>query len=291
MKKYLALFLTLVLVGTMSSLWVSAEEDTTPITDGFEFDIANVDTKIVGAKGLILTSQDAYNNSGAGWAINILCEKVANNLYKAKQDAAFSSVGQLPALTLGADDIVISIHSDGVDANKEQKKQAMKVKAGMYFTLSGIDLTKSGAVEGKAKLSVNNPQEPAPVQETITIDGVLNDTGWKEGGWTHATTDNTRLYDPNNKIADRNDTFDFQFRADDTKLYVALKSNNKPFGTADINGNGKGTQFRLWIFNDGYKDNAGNEFTTYNYFIDLKFVDGTVSVFSKQNTVITETQV
>jgi len=291
MKKYLALFLTLVLVGTMGSLLVNgAEADTTPITDGFVFDIANVDTKVAAEKGLILTSQDAYNNSGAGWSILILCEKVSDNLYKAKQDATYSSTGTLPQLVVGANDIVISIHSDGEKENKDQKKQAMKVKAGMYFTLTDIDLTKSGAVSGKAKVNINNPQgeDPKPpveeVKEVITIDGKLDDNGWKTNGWTHFDSSNSRVMNEIKPEAPRSENIDFQFRTDDTKLYVALKSNTKPFGTAAINGNGKGSNFRLWFFNDGYKDSEGHEFTTYNYFIDFVYKSGELGIIQRKNT-------
>ncbi|HPP84957.1 MAG TPA: hypothetical protein PK795_03495, partial [Bacillota bacterium] len=174
--------LTLMLIGTMSSLWVTAEEE----EPGFEFTIEGVDVKVIAESGIICTTQQAYEASRQNWSILILCEKVADNLYRAKQDAEVAR-GSMPALTLGENDIVIGIHSassnpDFIDQYKNvlQKNEAMKVKAGTYFTLIDIDLTKAGYVNGKAKVSLSNPNEepgPAPVQETITIDGKFDDTG------------------------------------------------------------------------------------------------------------------
>ena len=290
MKKVLALVLTLMLIGTMSSLWVTAEEEE-PVTDGFEFTIEGVDVKVIAESGIICTTQQAYEASGQNWSILILCEKVADNLYRAKQDAEVAR-GSMPALTLGENDIVIGIHSassnpDFIDQYKNvlQKNEAMKVKAGTYFTLIDIDLTKAGDVNGKAKVSLSNPNEepgPAPVQETITIDGKFDDTGWKASGWTHVDSSNATLYA---NTEGRDDNFDFQFRADDTYLYVALKSNNKPLGTDEIFGNGKGTMFRLWFFTDGFADGDGNEYTTYNYLIDFRYKNGTLDVEARKNNV------
>ena len=123
---------------------------------------------------------------------------------------------------------------------------------------------------------------PEPVQETITIDGKFDDTGWKASGWTHVDSSNATLYA---NTEGRDDNFDFQFRADDTYLYVALKSNNKPLGTDEIFGNGKGTMFRLWFFTDGFADGDGNEYTTYNYLIDFRYKNGTLDVEARKNNV------
>jgi hypothetical protein len=129
-------------------------------------------------------------------------------------------------------------------------------------------------------------EDPKPVEEVkeeIKIDGKLDDNGWKTNGWTKVSNDNARVYEEKVQDPKRTDTFDFQFRTDDSKLYVALKSNNKPFGTDKYFGNGKGTNFRLWFFTDGYKDQEGHEYTTYNYLMDFYYKSGNLVMEVKRN--------
>ncbi|PKM62913.1 MAG: hypothetical protein CVU97_03060, partial [Firmicutes bacterium HGW-Firmicutes-21] len=166
MKKFIAVLLSIVLISTLSAVFVTADEES---VDGFVFSISAVDTKVVAEGGLIITSQEALAASTAGWAILILCEKVEDNLYKAKSDVIAptpAGATDLSTVIMGANDIVIVIHSATSNPdnaaqypNVFSKLAALKIKAGNYFTLSGIDLTAKTATNGKATVSLTDPRE------------------------------------------------------------------------------------------------------------------------------------
>lgn len=279
MKKFLAVLMSIVLVGTMSALFVTADEAST-VEDGYVFNIHNVDTTVAAEKGLILTTQETYDNSKAGYSTLILCEVVKDNLYKAKK-VEIGGKAELPKLTLEKNDIVISIHSDSKAANKDQKAAAMKVKEGMFFTLKNIDLSKAGAVtDGTATVShkdPNAPKEPVKVEEKITVDGKFDDNAWLKDSWKHVDSENGKWQAALKDDETRKENFDYQFRADDKNLYFAFKLNNAPLGTDTIYGNGKGSNLRLWFQND-------DTFKAYTHFVSVYYKDGEIELESKKNT-------
>jgi len=159
MKKTAIFIISAVLCISLTGLFVFAE-----VPDGFEFDIGAIDTKVISEGGIILTSESALADSSTGWCILIQCEKVEDNLYKAKSDAITDVDGNVKTLAFDEDDIVIAIHSSSsveelIDEhpNVVQKVTAKEVKAGMYIELSGIDLENNTVTDGKAICSVNKP--------------------------------------------------------------------------------------------------------------------------------------
>lgn len=105
----------------------------------------------------------------------------------------------------------------------------------------------------------------------ITIDGKFDDPAWVADGWTHVDSSNAKVQTPLKEGEIRRENYDFQMRTDDANLYVAMKFNAPPVGTDTINGNGKGTTFRLWIYTDGVKDGTGVEYITYNSFVEYYY--------------------
>lgn len=169
MKKALILILSLILISTTALVFTSAQ---TEEIDGFEFNIAAIDGSIAGEDGVIVTNQAGLATANLSWAISIHCEKVENNLYRAKADA-IQGAGAAPDVTMATDDIVIGIHSSTSDVsqateypNVYSKLAALEVKAGMYFTLENIDLTAKTSTNGKAILSVTDPR----VEDTSSND-------------------------------------------------------------------------------------------------------------------------
>ena len=142
MKRITVILLTLLFIGTIG-ISVYAQTDS---LNGYEFNILAVDTSITPESGLILTSASALSSSGVSWSILIHCVKTAENIYTVKEDA-ITPTGTIPSITFSTGDIVIAIHSSTSNPdlansypNVNQKINAMKVKAGMYFTLKNIDL-------------------------------------------------------------------------------------------------------------------------------------------------------
>lgn len=182
MKKALIYFLILLIIGTMSIVITTAQEDETDI-DGFVFNIAAVDDEITAESGLILTSEDALANSMTGWSILIHCSKVENNLYVAKADV-IEPEGEVPELSFEQGDIVIAIHSASSDMsevdlypNVPQKLAALQVKAGMYFILNNIDLSEKTSNNGTATLSLEPPDNELPDDDPMGE--MVEDPGYK----------------------------------------------------------------------------------------------------------------
>lgn len=160
MKKFLATVLSVILIATISSMFVSAIEND---PEGFQFDILEVDKAIQPEKGLILTSAQALADSKTGWSIVIHCEKVEENVYKVVEAPA-TPTGTVMSFTFKEGDIVIAIHSAtskvedaATYPNVTQKLAALNVTSGMYFKLVGIDLTAKTATNGKAICSSAKP--------------------------------------------------------------------------------------------------------------------------------------
>ncbi|MDD4165312.1 MAG: hypothetical protein PHD66_08950, partial [Eubacteriales bacterium] len=185
MKKFLSVLLSLMLISTMSTLFVIAEDID---VDGYEFDIDYVDGAIAGEDGVVVTNEDSMKTANLRWTINIICELVEGNVYVVKEDA-IQGDGNVPEYALEDGDIIIGIHSDGSEnaLNLEQKRAALLVKKDMQITLSGIDLVAKTVTNGKA--TVADTREIVEVPETITVDGVFDDNGWSSDGWT--TVDST----------------------------------------------------------------------------------------------------
>ena len=116
---------------------------------------------------------------------------------------------------------------------------------------------------------------PTPVKETITVDGELNDNGWKADGWKEVTPETGRWQtEPQTE-----DTlsYRYQLRADDEYLYVAVEAACKSVD----GGNGNGTNLRFWI-------NSDPEATIYTHFYDVFTQDGETKVLAKRNNSKTE---
>ena len=282
MKKFLSVLLSLMLISTMSTLFVIAEDID---VDGYEFDIDYVDGAIAGEDGVVVTNEDSMKTANLRWTINIICELVEGNVYVVKEDA-IQGDGNVPEYALEDGDIIIGIHSDGSEnaLNLEQKRAALLVKKDMQITLSGIDLVAKTVTNGKA--TVADTREIVEVPETITVDGVFDDNGWSSDGWTTVDSTTGKWQTALEEDVTRPDAYDFQMRTDDTNLYLAIKSNQAPLGTETNNGNGKGSNFRLWIFVDGatYGDPAV-AYTTYNYFLNYAYIPGGDTLTIYQNTL------
>ena len=116
---------------------------------------------------------------------------------------------------------------------------------------------------------------PTPVKETITVDGNVDDNGWKADGWKEVTPETGRWQtEPQTE-----DTlsYRYQLRADDEYLYVAVEAACKSVD----GGNGNGTNLRFWI-------NSDPEATIYTHFYDVFTQGGETKVLAKRNTSKTE---
>ena len=116
---------------------------------------------------------------------------------------------------------------------------------------------------------------PTPVKETITVDGELNDNGWKADGWKEVTPETGRWQ--TEPTTEDTLSYKYQLRADDEYLYVAVEAACKSVD----GGNGNGTNLRLWI-------NSDPEATIYTHFYDVFTQGGETKVLAKRNTSKTE---
>ena len=115
----------------------------------------------------------------------------------------------------------------------------------------------------------------APVKETITIDGVLDDNGWKADGWKEVTPKNGRWQ--TEPTTEDTLSYRYQLRADDEYLYVAVEA-----ACMSVDGgNGFGTNVRLWI-------NSDSEATVYTHFYSVFTQDGETKTGAKLNNSKTE---
>ena len=116
---------------------------------------------------------------------------------------------------------------------------------------------------------------PTPVKETITVDGELNDNGWKADGWKEVTPETGRWQ--TEPTTEDTLSYRYQLRADDEYLYVAVEAACKSVD----GGNGNGTNLRFWI-------NSDSEATIYTHFYDVFTQGGETKVLAKRNTSKTE---
>ncbi len=118
------------------------------------------------------------------------------------------------------------------------------------------------------------------VKETIAVDGAVTDNGWAADKWTTVSGDNGSWQYPTKKqvaegAAVPDFTYDFQFRADDDKLYGAVVLDG-------VHVNEKNIKVRVWFRND-------NAATVYSSFYDFVLApDGTLETAAKYNQSTTE---
>ena len=82
MKKFLSIFMSLILIGTMSSFLISADEPTDIEINGYAFDIDYVDGRIKGEDAVVITTTAAAQTANLTYATYFICEKVEDELYK-----------------------------------------------------------------------------------------------------------------------------------------------------------------------------------------------------------------
>ncbi len=123
---------------------------------------------------------------------------------------------------------------------------------------------------GEVKITVNG--EPVnnqyiDVADTITVDGILDDTGWKDSDWITVSPDMGIYQHPEKDTETNIRNFRYQVRKDGNKAYFAVEYLNTPTTVSDeLNtGNDEGTNIRLWV-HDGE-----TESTTYTSFYDIFF--------------------
>ena len=247
----------------------------------YTFRVDKVNGSVAGEDSTISTSKEAFEKCNPKWAITIFLKKLADNKYEALE-SVFGG-GNIPEFAWTEDTIALTIHSATSDPkqadkypNWEQKVAAVAVKAGDVIVLNNVDLTKDGpCTDATAHVEIPGGSTPTPVKETITVDGELNDNGWKADGWKEVTPETGRWQgEPQTE-----DTlsYRYQLRADDEYLYVAVEAACKSVD----GGNGNGTNLRFWI-------NSDPEATIYTHFYDVFTQDGETKVLAKRNNSKTE---
>ena len=301
MKKVIATLLSVVLLAAMLIVPVSAlswqdnqtqDEGGLYIFDnayGYVFKVNSVNGVIAGEDATIITSTEKYAVSNAKWAISVVLDKVEDNVYSVNRVIVCPGANSddwvaTANVNLTADQIVLVVHSagslpsddKGTYPNWQSKVAAMALKAGDKITLANIDLAAgtvnngTATVESKEDASDDtSSSEPVVVPETITVDGKLDDNGWKEDAWTEVTPDNG-YWQAIPKTADTL-SYKFQLRADDTKLYGAVVADC----ALVVGGNGAGTNARVWL-------RTNDAATVYTHFYDIN----AAALVAKKNTAL-----
>ena len=247
----------------------------------YTFRVDKVNGAISGEDSTISTSKEVFEKCNPMWAITIFLKKLGDNKYEALK-SVFGE-GGIPEFTWAEDTIALTIHSATSDPkqadkypNWEQKVAAVAVKAGDVIVLNNVDLTKDGTcTDATAHVEIPGGSTPTPVKETITVDGELNDNGWKADGWKEVTPETGRWQ--TEPTTEDTLSYRYQLRADDEYLYVAVEAACKSVD----GGNSNGTNLRLWI-------NSDPEATIYTHFYDVFTQGGETKVLAKRNTSKTE---
>ena len=113
------------------------------------------------------------------------------------------------------------------------------------------------------------------IVETVTIDGLTNDTGWAESRWINV--DNNNGYWQWKPYSSEAISFKYQLRCDDKNLLAAVVINVD----AVEGGNGEGTNVRFWI-------NTDPTYNCYTHFYDIFVSGGKVATAAKYNTSSTD---
>ena len=175
--------------------------------------------------------------------------------------------GHTGKVTLGDNQILVAIATGGY-INDGVASSTLK------WLARGMRESKGYVVLGEDELYIypmnhNFSGEPTPVKETITVDGNVDDNGWKADGWKEANLNNsTWQADPAEGIT-ADISYKYQFRADDDKFYVAVIFDGESIDVAEgiEDGNGKGTFVRAWMQSktaEGYADAV-----SYTHFYDI----------------------
>ena len=148
------------------------------------------------------------------------------------------------------------------NANKAGYEAMKNIQVGATITLYNINLAPIYALEGSVELAdaaftYENP--------TITID--VDTTGWtyvdgvNNGKWQNDTVSVGTYY--------------YNTAIEDGKYVIEVVFNGKLSGTAESNGNGKGTNLRFWFHTA--KNAAETAQETYNAFMDIAYTpDGLI---------------
>lgn len=154
------------------------------------------------------------------------------------------------------------------------------------ITITGLQIFASGkdCVVNITKLNLIVPgtssAPSAPVLETITVDGVLDDNGWKADGWINVNKDNGTFQGGIDAMISEDSksfSYSYQLRTDDTKLYVAAIYNDDLVKAGEANNAGFYSKFRIWL-------NTDSEATVYTHFYDIYMEGDEVKTNAKYNT-------
>ena len=122
---------------------------------------------------------------------------------------------------------------------------------------------------------------------TITVDGKLDDNGWAADGWTTVDTTTGTFQGVGGKDTYK---YDFQLAADETNLYIAIKSPVAPAwvetlksgSDTEIDYQTSATNLRLWL--------DSNADGTRDYLIDFGHKDDFSTLISRADN-LTEEQI
>ena len=142
-------------------------------------------------------------------------------------------------------------------------------EVGKIYTITGLDLsgkTLPTTTPDKdywdpeyvctATIAEGDHEESAePVQETITVDGKLDDNGWDKGYTVFAPDSNATWQGKHSLQEGVNVSGKYQLRKDDSNLYVAaiLDEALQEVPADKAEANGVATNFRIWV-HDGTED-------------------------------------
>ncbi len=193
----------------------------------------------------------------------------------AKNAAVLASIEIANSMTVGS-----KWYFQGVDL--EGKTVPTSTPDKKWYTEGYVCTAKIGAYVDGAVLPGEEGGSTAPVKETITVDGELNDTGWNASKWTSVKPGESGTWQalPAEGVTNTIE-YKYQIRKDDSKLYIATIYDGPATKVAagSTNANGNGTNFRFWIHN------GDPEATVYTHFIDACLcVDGTTGFRFMMNT-------
>ncbi|MBR4798688.1 MAG: hypothetical protein IK047_00345, partial [Clostridia bacterium] len=150
----------------------------------------------------------------------------------------------------------------------------MNLDQGVFAFLNELEVLQD-ASQQSSEPETSTPAEPEKIQETISVDGDLSDTGWAEDGWTEVTPENGTVQEA--ETGDDTLNYKFQMRTDDEKLYIAFIVNCDLVQSASEEKSAC-TNARLWLHVD-------NEYDRYTHFYDAWVAnDGSTKTAAKYNT-------
>lgn len=229
-------------------------------------------------------------NTGTGLHDKIFNRDGRGNLFNKYNNGVYQgcTFGIVQSLQYSSDDLPYPIFANGITApglfSKYDKYSADNVRVtGKTAYINGeysLGFYRQG---GTYTLSyVKDTTDRIAAYESVTVDGNLNDSGWKSDGWITVNRNNGTFQGGINSLhseASKNFSYKYQLRTDGKKLYVAAVYDNVTF--ADCHDGGAGTKLRVWL-----KTNPNS--TVYTHFYDLYSDGGVVKVLGKKNGSATE---